>query len=152
MPRRCRKRCRAAETASVSLRRAEASGSDGGGRAPASASLPTLAAADGLGAPRASRAGPAVGDAVLRRRGLGRRPSGDAAAPASDGCAGERQVRLFQPESAAARLRPAAAQRPARSTARGADRHDPRLWSHACAAADLRPPIRGRTRRPSGAA
>jgi hypothetical protein len=57
-----------------------------------------------------------------------------------------------QPESAAARLRPAEAQRPTRPAARGADRHDPRVGSLACAAADLRPPARGRMRRPLVAA
>ena len=118
---------------------------------PASASLPTLAAADG--------------SARLAARVQGRpsaTPSSAVAASDGDHRATRRHRRAMgarasgrcgsQSESAAAQLRPAAAQRPARPAARGADRHDPRVGSLACAAADLRPPARGRMRRPLVAA
>ena len=66
-------------------------------RAPASASLPTLAAADGSARLAARVQGTAVGDAVLRRRNLGRRPSSDAPAPTQkvERCRGEREKKLL---------------------------------------------------------
>ena len=120
-------------------------------RAPASASLPTLAAADGSarlaarvqGRPSAtpsSAVATSAGDHRSTRRH--RRAAGAWASSAR--CASPQGV-------GRPRLRTAAAQRSARPTARGADHHDPSLASHRWRVRRrrLRPPTRGRVRCPS---